>query len=267
MWAAPAVVLVLATIGTAVGTAIAQSLGLVPLIGRPTPGVAAYRALAPELGASLRVSLGVATAATVVAALIGFTVAVVATSGRRIPLAVASVTVPVPHLIGAAAVGLLLGDSGLLPRWLGVDSAWPPLVGGRWWAAVIIEYAWKEGAFIAVVVTGALAGRRRALDEAAASLGAGPGTRLRLVTLPLAAPTVILTSAIAFAYTVGSYEVPRLLGRPYPEPLAVSAVRLFRSIDLTTRPQAAALAVVTMTLAASVIVAALLLVRRTSLWR
>ena len=61
--------------------------------------------------------------------------------------------------------------------------------------------------------------------------------------LPLAAPALGAAAAICFVYALGSYEVAALLGRATPEPLPVLAFRLFTSIDLAARPQAAAVAV------------------------
>ena len=59
----------------------------------------------------------------------------------------------------------------------------------------------------------------------------------------------------------------RLLGRAYPEPLPVMAIRLFNSIDLATRPQAAAAAVVTAGLALLAVAGALAVLRRSAVWR
>jgi putative spermidine/putrescine transport system permease protein len=179
----------------------------------------------------------------------------------------AALTIPVPHLVGAAAMGLLLADSGFLPRLLGVAPGdWPSLVGGPWWVAVVAEYAWKESAFVALVVGGVLASRARSYDETAALLGAGRRARFRHVTLPLAAPALGAASAVTFVYTLGSYEVAALLGRPYPEPLPVMAVRLAGSIDLAVRPQAAAVAVTTAVLALAAVLLALRALRRLAAW-
>ncbi len=180
----------------------------------------------------------------------------------RWPAVAAALTVPVPHLVGAASMGLLLADAGVLARWTGTVGSWPELVGGRWWVAVVAEYAWKESAFVALLVAGALAGRRRALTETAAVLGAGAGQRLRRVVLPLAGPALLAAGTISFVYALGSYEVAALLGRATPEPLPVLAVRLSRAIALDTRPQAAVVAVLLVLVGLVVVTAAALVLRR-----
>jgi putative spermidine/putrescine transport system permease protein len=266
----PALIPTGAVVLSVLASAVLLSLGLTPLVGRPRLNLDAWRAPAGELWAAAGLSLAVAAAATAVAVLVGFAAALAVTGRRRSRLVavLGSLTIPIPHLVGAAAIGLLLADSGVLPRLLGIEAdSWPPLVGGRWWIAVIAEYAWKESAFIALVVSSVLATRVASYNESATLLGAGRWARLRYVTLPLAAPALIAAEAISFVYALGSYEVAWLLGRASPEPLPVMAVRLFSSIDLAARPQAAAVAVTTAALALAAVGVAVLALRRTEAWR
>ncbi|MGK2853903.1 MAG: ABC transporter permease [Microbacteriaceae bacterium] len=268
LWVLPALVPVVTVLAAGLGAALLQSLGLMPLVGPPTLTVDAYRANAGDMAVSAGLSVAIAAAATSIGVLLGVTAAVTAVAGRRSALWAGTVTVPVPHLIGAATMGLLLADSGLLARLFGLaQGGWPALVGGRWWIAVVLEYAWKESAFIALVVAAVLATRVAAYDETAAVLGASRRARLRLVTWPLIRPAVVAAATISFTYTLGSYEVALLLGRVYPEPLPVMAIRLFTSIDLATRPQAAAAAVVTAVLAILAVAGALAVLRRSAVWR
>lgn len=253
-----------------VGTTLLQSLGLMPLVGSPQLSVAAYDG-GGELADSALLSLWIAAAATLIAAVVGFFAAVLIISGNwggRIIATLGAAAITVPHLVGAATVGLLLADSGVLPRLLGIPpDAWPALVAGPSWFAVIAEYAWKESAFIALIIVGTLATRITSFDETASLLGASRLTRLRLVILPLAAPSLLVASTITFVYTLGSYEVAWLLGRTYPEPLSVMALRLFNSASLTARPEAAAAAMITVALAAVAVGVAMLGLRRMRAWR
>lgn len=268
VWVLPAVVPVVTVLLAGLGSALAQSLGLMPLVGAPTVTLNAYRVNAGDIATSAGLSVAIAAVATSLGVLIGVTAALTAVGRRRTALWAGTVTVPVPHLIGAATMGLLLADSGLLARLFGLsEGGWPALVGGHWWIAVVLEYAWKESAFIGLVVAAVLATRVAAYDETASVLGASRWARLKLVTFPLIAPAVIASATISFTYTLGSYEVARLLGRVYPEPLPVMAVRLFTSIDLATRPQAAAAAIVTAVLALLAVAGALMVLRRSALWR
>ena len=248
------------------GALVATSLGLVPLVGQPRLSLDGFTGASEDLLAASRESLVTAAAATALAAAIGVALATVALRTRRrgralVAIAVAVVTVP--HLVGAATTGLLLSDVGVAQRWSGVDpGSWPELVGGAWPWATVLELAWKESAFVALVVVGSVGPRYDALRQAAAVLGATTAQQWRRVLVPMAAPATASASLIAFVYALGTYEVARLLGRAYPEPLPVMAYRLFTDIDVTARPQAAAVAVLVTGLALVAAGAALPLVRR-----
>ena len=248
-------------------------MGLLPLVGKPRASVDAYTEVlnSGDLGPSVLVTLGVAGVSSLLAVVVGTAVALAV--HRRRPTghllgALATATVPVPHLIGAVAFGLLLSDSGLVARALGAPSGgFPQLVAGPWWIAVILEYAWKESAFVALVVLAALRTRAVQYEATAAVLGAAPWQRFRAVTLPLIAPAVLATGTIAFSYCVGSYEVAWLLGSSYPQPLAVNAYQQFTTTDLLARPQALALAMIAATLALGVVIVGVASLRRTAVWR
>lgn len=263
---APAMLLIVAVTGTALAAVVVTSLGLLPLVGQPRLSTDGYTTLSSDLQASTYESLLTAATATLLAAAIGLTIAtVVVRAGRGVRLLVglAAAVLTVPHLVGAAATGLLLSDVGLAQRWSGISAAsWPELVGGRWPWATVLELAWKESAFVALVVIASIGRHYADLREVAAVLGAAPRAQWRRVLLPLSAPALAWASLIVFVYSLGTYEVARLLGRAYPEPLPVMAYRLFTDIDVTARPQAAATAVVATGLALLAAVIALPLVRR-----
>jgi len=263
---APAVLLVLAVTGTALGAVVVTSLGLLPLVGQPRLSTDGFTGPAGDLRAAAQQSLITAAAATLLAAAVGLTIAtVVVRAGRgvRVVVGLAAAVVTVPHLVGAAATGLLLSDVGLAQRWSGIPAAsWPELVGGRWPWATVLELAWKESAFVALVVTASVGRRYADLREVSAVLGAPPRAQWRRVLLPLAAPALASASLIVFVYSLGTYEVARLLGRAYPEPLPVMAYRLFTDIDVAARPEAAATAVVATGLALLAAVTSLPLARR-----
>lgn len=258
--------LIVVVTGTALGAVVATSLGLLPLVGQPRLSTDGYTTLAGDLRAATVESLITAAAATLLSAIVGLTIAtVVVGSGRGVRLLVglAVAVMTVPHLVGASTTGLLLSDVGLAQRWSGIPAAsWPELVGGRWPWATVLELAWKESVFVALVVIASVGRRYADLREVAAVLGAAPYAQWRRVLLPLSSPALASSSLIVFVYSLGTYEVARLLGRAYPEPLPVMAYRLFTDIDIAARPQAAATAVVATGLALLAAVGVLPLVRR-----
>ena len=264
----PAGTLVAGVVGTSLVVTAAQSLGALALTGDGGLSLQAYRDLLEREspGGALLLGASVAAAATVVAATVGLAVVVVvrATSaGGRVVAAAAALTVPVPHLVGSVAVALLLADSGMLARLASADpGTWPQLVGGPWWIAAVAELAWKESAFIALVVLSALPAHTAELDETAAVLGASRWRRFRWVLLPLASPGLRLAATVSFVYALGSYEVAWLLGPAYPETLPVLAYRLFTSTDLAVRPEAMAASLLLVLACAAVTVIGVLPLRR-----
>ncbi|MFE1643979.1 ABC transporter permease [Microbacterium sp. P01] len=267
----PAVLVTLFVVAGGVIATMLQAFGLMPIAGPVAPSLDAFLAHPRDLGAAIVVSVAIATVSTSIAVVVGTAAAVVIVSSRagsRLVAALGATTVTVPHLVGAATIGLLLSDAGVLPRLLGIaPEAWPAWVGGPLWGAVIAEFAWKESAFVALVVTGTLATRVATYDETAALLGAGRWRRFRHVLLPLTTPSIVICAALSFVYALGSYEVSWLLGRTYPEPLPVLAVRLFQGVSLASRPEAAAVAIITSAIALIFVACTFMALRRTAVWR
>ncbi|MGD9961899.1 ABC transporter permease subunit [Nocardioides sp.] len=260
--AVPGIVTITVVAGTGMAAVVATSVGLMPLYGQPSLSLDGWRAAAPDLVAGIGESLLIAVPATVLAAVVGFLLAMLMLGGGRASGLVRVVclsVLAVPHLVGATSVSLLLSDGGMAARLAAPSSGdgWPALVGGPWPIATVLELAWKESAFVALVVLAAVAPGHRQRMEVAAGLGARPRQRVVRVLLPTAAPAVAAAALVTIVYAIGSYEVAWLLGRAVPEPLPVLAFRLFGSIELTDRPAAAAAAVVGALLALSVAVPAL----------
>ncbi len=131
---APAVTLTVVVIGTGVGAVLLTSVGLLPLYGEPRASLAGYTAVAGDLGTGLRESLLIASVATAAAVAVGLVTAITLLRGgrlTRVTAALAASVIPVPHLVGAAAVALLASGGGVLPRLLGVARTT-----GRNWSVV-----------------------------------------------------------------------------------------------------------------------------------
>jgi putative spermidine/putrescine transport system permease protein len=163
---------------------------------------------------------------------------------------VIQVPLPVPHLVAAAGIVMLLAQSGLFARVLFALGAlqqpdqFPVLVFDRAYVATILVYLWKEIPFIALVVLAMLKSAGHEYEEVARNLGANAWQRFRYVLLPAIMPGVVSTSIIVFAFLFGSFEVPLLLGQRYPNTLPVLAYRAYADPDLGQRPEAMAIGVV-----------------------
>ncbi|MGZ6802371.1 MAG: ABC transporter permease [Mycobacteriales bacterium] len=249
---APATTLVVVLFLGALALGLAQSLGYQPYLPGWHWSTEAYRALwhDPAVRSSLVLTLRVSVLSTLLATGLGVGAALLVhhvDRGRRLLAGVLGSTLAVPHLVGALTMLLLLGQSGLLSRLghaLGLTDTpaqFPALTAdGAGWG-IVAEYTWREAPFIAVVVLAALASGVDELTVAARTLGAGRWQRFRSVTAPLVAPAVAGSALLVLAFTVGSYEVPAVLGRPYPATLPVVALQYQQDVDLHARPQALAL--------------------------
>ncbi len=270
---APALAVVLVLFGGGVVLGVLGSLGYQPFLPGSELSLDAYRGLLDDLEVrrSLLLTFRLALLSTVVSAVLAVGAALLLRGtrrGRRTALLVFQLNLPVPHLVGAAAMLLLLGQSGLVSRLLFavglVDSPGdaPVLTNDAVGWAILAEYVWKEVPFIGVVVLAALSGGVDDLEDAARTLGAGTWQRFRHVVLPHIAPAVLSTSIIVFAFTFGSYEVPLLLGQPFPAALPVVAYQAYADTDLTSRPRAMAVSMLITFLVVLVVLAYSVLTER-----
>lgn len=250
-WAAqilPSVILITVVSGVALAKTILGSLGFWNDAGTGHVGLNNYRALTKPIKSALTLSLALASASTLIAAVLGIILAYLIHTRKRysrILIVVTGIIVITPHIVSAVAFNFLLGDAGTLSRlWHPISHTWPQFVAGPQWLAVIFDVGWKESAFIALVLVASLPAYVEELKGVARTLGARPVQLVTKVLLPTTRHALIISSGLAFIYSVGSYEAAWLLGRTYPEPLSVMAFRLFSNSDLGVRPQAYASAVV-----------------------
>lgn len=243
---------------------VAQSFGYLPFLPGWHWSTDAYTSLSADkaVRASFVLTFRTAFLATLLAIVLGVSGALLVRStrrGRRVLSAVFQSTLPVPHLVGALAMLLLLAQGGLLSRLtnaIGLTSGsqgFPDITNDPHGLGILCEYAWKEAPFIGVVVLSALNSGVAELEDAARTLGAGRWARFRHVVLPLIMPGVLATSILVFAFSFGSYEVPFLLGRPYPATLPVVAYQYYTDVDLQARPTAMAISVIIAVLIGSLV--------------
>lgn len=235
------------------GEAFAQSLGYQPYLDRSSIGWSAYRTMWNDhaVRAGFWLTLQIAVLSTLAAAVLGIGIALLVRrlGSRRWAAGITQINLAVPHLAGALAITLLLSQTGLISRLtyaVGLSSSpntFPAFTADAHGSGIMAEYIWKEAPFIALLALAALGRGTTQLERAGQVLGAGRWRRFRHVTLPAVLPPVAAGSTLVFAFSIGSYEVPYLLGRPYPATLPVVAYQYYTATDLTQRPEAMAIAV------------------------
>jgi len=166
--------------------------------------------------------------------------------GSQLATFLFQVPLPIPHLVAANGIVLLITQSGLLARMgvaaglMSVPADFPALVFDRAGIAIILTFLWKEVPFIGLVILAVLQSVGPQFEEIAQTLGANRWQRFWFVLLPLIMPGILSTSIIVFAFVFASYEIPLLLGVRFPTTLPVLAFRNYQDPDLALRPQAMA---------------------------
>lgn len=159
----------------------------------------------PRVAAALRLSFGASAIAAVVNAVMGLVVAWVLVRGRFPGRKLLDAAVDLPFALPTAVAGIALtalyapnGLFGSLLAGLGIKTAYSPL-------GVVIALTFVGFPFVVRTVQPVLQDLDAELEEAAATLGASPWQRVRLVVLPAIRPALLTGAALAFARAVGEY--------------------------------------------------------------
>ncbi|MCA9981507.1 MAG: ABC transporter permease subunit [Anaerolineales bacterium] len=252
---APALLVVVVLFGGGLVSAVLQSLGYMPIIGRYDFTLDAYRTIFtdPTFYRSLGLTLWIAIASTGTATVLAIVSALALRRpfrGKRLVSFVYQLNIPIPHLVGAIGILLLFSQSGFLARLayfgglIQEPSQFPALIYDRYALGIILEYVWKTTFFMGVIVLSALQAAGDDYENVARTLGANRWQRLRYVILPTIMPAVLSSSILVFAFTFGAFEVPYLLGQRFPSALPVLAYRKYVDPDLNARPEAMALSII-----------------------
>jgi putative spermidine/putrescine transport system permease protein len=252
--------------------AAAQSLGYFALAGESALTLRHYAELGNdrEIYASLWLTLKLATIATVISAVGGLALALGLREAARRSRAInvlLQIPLSMPHLAMAGALITVIAPSGLLARaayalgFIQQPADFPALINDRYGFGIVLAYVLKEVPFIALMTLALLARLGDEYEQAARVLGASAWQRFRYVTLPLIAPAVVSSSLMVVAFILGAFEVPYILGRPYPAMLSVVAQQRYLDVNLAARPGAIALAMLSTLLTAALAWAYLRLTR------
>jgi putative spermidine/putrescine transport system permease protein len=252
---APALVLVGGVFLAGLGLGLVRSLRYMPTLGLTEPDLAAYAAIlgSPGFLASLGLSLWIAGASTLIAAVLALLSALLLRqtfAGRAAISFLFRLNLTIPHVVGAVGILYLFSQSGSFARLafaaglIGAPGEFPALTHDPLAIGIILQYVWKEVPFMGLILLAALQSTGPEHEAAARSLGASRWQSFRFVLLPLLMPSLLAASALVFAFAFGAYEVPLLLGAHAPEALPVLAWRGFTDVDLMSRPEAYAMAMV-----------------------
>lgn len=197
----------------------------------------------PAFGDSALFTLRLAATATLAAAACALGAALVLRHRGTAVRALASLPVPVPHLLVAVVAVLWLAPGGLADRLLGglpVD-----VVRDKAGLGVVLVYVYKEVPFLVVLLLAAMGRGLADREEAAAVLGASQWQRLRWVVWPTVRGPLVVGAILVGAFVLGAFEVPLTVGPNYPPTLAEYALQATQDDLLAGEGLAAAALLVT----------------------
>ena len=192
-----------------VPAAIGACFLLLPLVGLlvRAPWSGLPRLLSDhDVLSALRLSLLCATAATAASIVFGvpFAWVLARVRVRGISALRALVTLPLvlPPVVGGVALLVALGRRGLvgqyLDHWFGITLPFTT-------PGVIVAETFVAMPFLIITMEGAFRTADRALEEAAATLGASRLSVFRRVTLPLVLPSLVAGSVLCWARALGEF--------------------------------------------------------------
>jgi iron(III) transport system permease protein len=176
----------------------------------PSPADWARLLASPRWASALRGSLLMTLLSTSSSVAVGYVYAYAIVRGRvpaaRILAAVPLLFLVAPPFVGGLAFTLLLGRQGLITHaLLGLDLSiygWQ----GLWLAQTLSFFPIPY-----LMVSQALKGLDPGLEQAARSLGSGPGRIFRTVTLPLTVPAIVSSSLFVALSVLSDFGTPMLV--------------------------------------------------------
>lgn len=252
---APALLVLGGLFLTGLGLTLLRSFRYMPALGLTEPDLAAYAAIltAPGFLKSLALSLWIATASTLIAAILALGAALLLRQtfpGRALISFLVQLNLTIPHIVGAIGILYLFSQSGSFARLayasglISGPADFPAMTNDPYAIGIILLYVWKELPFITLILLANLQSLGENHEAAARTLGATRWQSFRHVLLPMLMPGLAAASALVFAFAFGAYEVPLVLGQHAPKALPVLAWQASTDTDLTARPEAMAMAVV-----------------------
>ncbi len=245
----PIVLVLFVLFGGALVLAVLQSLGFAPWIGVNTfPDFSYFGALwgSASFWQSLGLTLYYATVSTVIALVLSIFLSLIlikAFPGKTLYKYIYKLPLMIPYTVGIALAVLMLGNGGVISRFaefvglIDDPSEFVQIIKNHYGWGIIMVYVWKQVPFITLSIYAVLLGVGRETEEAAAILGANRSSIFFRVTLPQILPGIVSSTLICFAFNIGAFEAPFILGGGFPDTLPVVAWRFFNDADYTMQLQ------------------------------
>jgi sulfate transport system permease protein len=158
--------------------------------------------------------------------------------GKRIVNSIIDLPFALPTIVAGLTLLALYGEQGIL----GIEGVAFTRIG------VVLALLFVTLPFVVRAVQPTLMELDRDMEEAAASLGAGPLTIFRRIVLPNLSPAILAGAALAFARSIGEFGSLVLISGNIPFKTEVASVFIFAQIESGREVSAAAVSVVLLVL-------------------
>ena len=124
----------------------------------------------------------------------------------------------IPFIVAGQLMRTFLAKNGLMNGMLVEAGLLTPMqtISLLDWRGIVIAFVWKQAPFVALLVSGAMAGLDRSMFEAARNLGA---SRLRIlveIIVPLVARTLLVGLILSFVIMLSVLSVPLMINAQTP---------------------------------------------------
>jgi sulfate/thiosulfate transport system permease protein len=204
---------------------------------------------APQAIAALKLTLGASAIVVAINAVFGTIIAWVLVRdefpGKRIINSLIDLPFALPTIVAGITLIALYGDNGVL----GLSGVAFTRIG------VVMALLFVTMPFVIRSVQPVLIELDQDMEEAAASLGAGPLTTFRRIILPNLRPAILSGIALAFARSIGEFDSLVLISGNIPFKTEVASVFIFSQIQSDREVTAAAVSVVLLLIALVILIA------------
>jgi molybdate transport system permease protein len=231
------------------------ALPLVSLLAR-TPWSELPRLFAADLvRQALQLSLGTSLLATALSAILGlplaWLLARVEFTGKALMRGIVTLPLVLPPVVGGAALLFALGRRGLIggPLYEATGLVLPFSIWG-----VVLANTFVAMPFLVITTEAALRGLDPRYEGAAATLGAGPWTVMRKVTMPMVASSIWAGLVLTWARALGEFGATITFAGNFPGRTQTLPLAVFVALE-SDRAAAVAISLVMMLVSLAVLVA------------
>lgn len=172
---------------------------------------------------------------TIIAVPLAFVIARLDFPSKLLLIGLAALPLVLPSFVGAYALVLLLGRSGVVTQFL--NALGIPFGSIYGTPGIVTVYALTLYPYVLLPTVAGFKAIDISVEEAAQNLGSSPIRTFWTVTLPIVIPSVLSGALLVFIETIENFGVPAVLAEDKPI-LAVEAYKLFIG-ETATNPSAA----------------------------